>query len=393
MSRGMKKLRIGFIPLIDASVVIAAQECGFAAAEGLTLELMREVSWANIRDKLMLDMFDAAHMLAPLAVATSLGLGHSKMALAVPLALNSGGNAITLSAPLYRQIEDLLGRPPGEPREAALALKQILARRRQQGAEPVHFGVVFPFSIHAILLRHWLRLGGIDLKEEAQFVVVPPPFMVASLKDGHIEGYCVGEPWNSRAVESGVGCIAAFGAEIARHAPDKVLAMPASSAKRDPESMARLIRACRNAAQWCADPGNHANLANLLAEPQYLNVAPRTALRALSGEIAVTPTRVRKFPDFLNLGRDLVNRPDPRHASWLYAEILHGLGRPLISTDAMLAAAVYRPDLYDGVAGAPAKPPPADSVGLVHGPAFIGDDIAAYLRALDQSVAGFASSP
>ena len=381
----MKKLRIGFIPLIDASVVIAAEECGFAAAEGLKLELMREVSWANIRDKLILDMFDAAHMLAPLAVATSLGLGHSKMSLAVPLAVNSGGNCITLAAPLYRQIEDLLGRPPGEPREAALALKQILARRREQGAGPMHFGVVFPFSIHAILLGHWLRLGGISLKDEVQFVVVPPPFMGQSLKDGHIEGYCVGEPWNSRAVESGVGCIAAFGAEIARRAPDKVLAMPASSAERDPESTARLIRACRNAARWCADAGNHGNLAKLLSEPKYLNVAPRTALRALSGEIAVTPTGVRHAPNFLNLGRDGVNRPDARHAGWLYAEMMHALGRPVAVADAALAATVYRPDLYDAATGDRPALLPQDSVGLVHGPAFSGDDLNAYLAAVERA--------
>src|ERR1043166_7209065 len=102
----MKTVRIGYIPLMDAAIVIAAAECGFAEREGLKLELVREVSWANIRDRLILDMFDAAHMLAPLAVATDLGLGHVKVPICAPFVLNSNGNCITIAAAHYRALTE-----------------------------------------------------------------------------------------------------------------------------------------------------------------------------------------------------------------------------------------------------------------------------------------------
>jgi len=381
----MKSMRIGFIPLIDAAIPIAAMECGFAEGEGLQIELVRESSWANIRDKLIHGLFDASHMLAPLAVTTSLGIGNAKVPLAVPFGLNANGNCITLASQLYRSLEEILGHPPRDPRQSAQALKRVIERRKASGAAAITFGVVFPFSVHAIIVRHWLRLGGIDPYNDVQFQVVPPPFMVASLSEGIIEGCCVGEPWNSRAVESGVGCIAVFGAEISRCAPDKVLALRDETVSEDPDTIYRLLRAYAVAARWCQNPDNHGNLAHMLAQPQYLGVAPKTVLNALSGTLAISRTEARAMPDFLAFDGDDINRPDPRKARWLYAEIAAGLRQPLDEAKAQAASAVFRSDIFDAATGNNALPESGDPIGLKFGPVFDPDDLQGYIDRLNQS--------
>ncbi len=261
----MKRLRIGYVPLSDAAVLIAAATRGFAEAEGLSIELVREVSWANIRDKLILGHFDAAHMLAPFAIATSLGLGHLKVPLIAPFALNLNGNAITISSLIHAQMTGEIGRVPESAAESAKALAAVIRRRKADKQEPLAFGIVFPFSTHAYLLRHWLRSGGIDPDRDVNLVVVPPPYMAESLRTGLLHGFCVGSPWNSLAVDAGVGCIAALGVDIAKHAPEKILAVPEAFAEQNPDVMSRLIRGARAAARWCADEKNRADLASLLA--------------------------------------------------------------------------------------------------------------------------------
>ena len=378
----MKSLKVGFIPLIDAAIPIAAVECGFAEREGLEIALVRETSWANIRDKLVHGLFDASHMLAPLAVATSLGVGNARVGLAVPFGLNANGNCITLASRLYRAVEEVLGHPPQDPRQSAQALKRIIDRRKASGEPPFTFGVVFPFSVHAIIVRHWLRLGGIDPYNDVQFQVVPPPFMVAGLSEGVIEGCCVGEPWNSRAVESGVGSIVVFGAEISRSAPDKVLALRDEMVSAQPDVIHRLLKTYSQAARWCGAPENHPNLAHMLAQPQYLNVAPKTVMNALSGTLATSRTETRSQTDFLSFEGDSINRPDPRKARWLYAEIATGLRSPLVEAQADAAAAVFRPEIFDAATGNNAVPEAADPIGLKFGPAFDSQNLQAYVDAL-----------
>jgi ABC-type nitrate/sulfonate/bicarbonate transport system substrate-binding protein len=379
----MKTLRVGFMPLIDAAIPIAALECGFAASEGLNIELIRETSWANIRDKLVHGMFDASHMLAPLAVATSLGVGNAKVSLAVPFGLNANGNCITLASQLCRSIEEVLGHPPADALQSARALKRVIDLRKLSGAPPITFGVVFPFSVHAIIVRHWLRLGGIDARRDVQFQVVPPPFMVASLSEGIIQGCCVGEPWNSRAVENGVGSIVAFGSEISRCAPDKVLALRDEVVIKENEAVHRLLRAYKLAAAWCQDRGNHGNLAQILAQREYLGVSPKTVLSALCGALAVSRTESRSASDFLVFEGGDINRPDSRKARWLYAEIMAGLGQPLQEEDARAAASVFRPEIFDAATGNNTLPELDDPIGLKFGPAFDSENLQGYLQALE----------
>ena len=379
----MKRLRIGYVPLSDAAVLIAAAERGFAEAEGLAIELVREVSWANVRDKLILGHFDAAHMLAPFAIATSLGLGHIRVPLIAPFALNLNGNAITLSNELVLEMIAHSSRFPDGPVEAAKSLAGVVAKRRASGAEPLALGMVFPFSTHAYLLRHWLRLGGIDPELDVHLVVVPPPYMAESLRSGLLHGFCVGSPWNSLAVDSNVGRIVAFGVEIARRAPEKVLALPEVTVERDPALVLGLIRALRAAARWCEDKGNRTELARLLASPRHLGLPEHIIYDTLEGDLRVAPNGLRRaHPDFLQLGRETTNRPDPRHAKWLYAEMVHAGQTPFSNGAFDAAARVYRPDLYDLATGEASVSLPDDPVELAMGPRFSDDDPAAYLAAL-----------
>ena len=196
---------------------MAAARQGFAEEEGLALELVRDVSWANLRDKLNLGYLDAAHMLAPAAIASSLGLGHVRVDTIAPMALNLNGNAITVSLPLWEALAGARATSP-TPEASARALRRVIDRRTAAGEGPPTFGHVFPFSAHHYQLRAWLALGGVDPDRDLNLVVIPPPYMARSLASGQLDGFCVGAPWNSLAVLEGHGRILHFGSRSRRAA-------------------------------------------------------------------------------------------------------------------------------------------------------------------------------
>ena len=178
-----KRLRIGYVPLTDAALLHVAKAQHFG--RGLDIELVAESSWANIRDKLVVGHFDAAHMLAPAAIAVSLGIGQIEEPLVAPVALGLNGNAITVSKVLF---DSLLQEAQGEmsdPRVTVKALARIVSRRRERAETPVTFAHVFPFSSHHYQLRLWLRAGHIDPDEDVRLIVVPPPFMVEARHGTH----------------------------------------------------------------------------------------------------------------------------------------------------------------------------------------------------------------
>ena len=174
-------LCVGFIPLIDAATLIIAVEKGFTGAEGLDVRLVREVSWSNVRDKLNIGLFDAAHLLAPIAIASTLGLGHVKVPIAAPFNLGINGNAITVTQSLHAALMAEIDHDRFDPMETARALSRVVEKRRKSGTEPLTFAMTFPFSTHNYQLRFWMAAGGVDPHEDVRLVVLPPPFMVHSL--------------------------------------------------------------------------------------------------------------------------------------------------------------------------------------------------------------------
>jgi NitT/TauT family transport system ATP-binding protein len=382
---GATRLAIGFIPLADAAALIVAADRGFAAEEGLELDLVREVSWSNVRDKLNIGLFDAAHLLAPLAIASSLGVGHVKVPLAVPFNLALNGNAITVSPALWTALAAAAEGDLADPAVSARALAAVVAARKARRLPPLTLGMTFPFSNHNYQLRFWMAAGGVVPDDDVQLVVLPPPYMVESLGNGLVDGFCVGAPWNSAAVDLGIGHILHFGSEIVARAAEKVLAVRREWAAEHPDVVARLVRALDRAARFVADPANHEETAALVAAPQRLAVSPEVIRRTLDGRLRLAPDgRVRSSDRYLLIGHQGASRPDPVQAEWAYAQMVRWGQAPLSRELLAAAAEVFRPDLYDAALGSPASPPagePADDIGAFAGPAFDPHDIAAHLAA------------
>ena len=383
MSAADGRLRIGFIPLADAAALIVAVDKGFAAAEGLDIELVREVSWSNVRDKLNIGLFDAAHLLAPVAIASSLGLGHVKVPIIAPFGLGVNGNAITVSPALYAAIAAAADGNLIDPMTSARALARVVARRRAKGEEPLTFGMTFPFSTHNYHLRFWMAAGGVDPDEDVRLVVLPPPYMVDSLASNHVDGFCVGAPWNSVAVDLGIGFILHLVSEILPRAAEKVLALRSRWAQERPDAVLRLVRAHRQAAAFIEDEANRDEVTAILAAPERVGVAAEVIRRTLDGHMRVAPDgTIRKSDRYLLVGRKQAARPDPVQAAWLYAQMVRWGQAPLSSDLLAAAKAVFRPDLYDA-ASAATEPDllgePADGIGAFVGPAFDPDRIAAHL--------------
>ena len=379
-------LRIGFIPLVDAAALIVAVDKGFAAAEGLDVTLVREVSWSNVRDKLNIGLFDAAHLLAPVAIASSLGLGHVKVPIVASFNLGLNGNAITVSPALHAAIMSEIDGDPFDPMATALALARVVAARRQSGAEPLTFGMTFPFSTHNYQLRFWMAAGGVDPDEDIRLVVLPPPYMVDSLANGHVDAFCVGAPWNSVAVDLGVGHILHFVADILVRAAEKVLATRQEWSEKNPDILAALIRAHQRAAEFIEHSENRTETAGILAQPERIGVDADVIRRTLDGRLKISPDgTMRESGRYLLVGREGAARPDPVQAAWLYAQMVRW-GQATIRREAVeIAKAVFRPDLYDAALGLGAGEDEAafGSVGAFAGPAFDPDDIEGYLAAFN----------
>ena len=375
-------LRIGFIPLVDAAALIVAVDKGFAAAEGLEIELVREVSWSNVRDKLNIGLFDAAHLLAPVAIASSLGLGHVKVPIVAPFNLGINGNAITVSPALHAALMEEIDGDRFDPMATAKALAKVVAIRRKAGAEPLTFGMTFPFSTHNYQLRFWMAAAGVDPDEDVRLVVLPPPYMVDSLKSGHVDAFCVGAPWNSIAVDLGIGHILHFVSDILARAAEKVLAIRQTWADKNPEVVAALVRAAEKAAGFIEHPENRTEAAHILAQPERIGVDAEVIQRTLDGRLKISPDGTfRESGRYLLVGREGAGRPDPVQAAWLYAQMVRWGQAPLTPDGVRTAMAVFRPDLYDAGLGHQQPTEGPAPFGAFAGPAFDPDDIRGHLEA------------
>jgi NitT/TauT family transport system ATP-binding protein len=381
-----KRFRIGFIPLADAAALIVAADKGFCEAEGLDVELVREVSWSNVRDKFIIGLFDAAHLLAPVAIASSLGLGHVKVPIVSAFGLGVNGNAITVSPDLHAALTAMAEGDIRDPMVSARALARLVAERKAKGVEPLTFGMTFPFSTHNYHLRFWMAAGGVDPDEDVRLVVLPPPYMVESLANKYVDGFCVGAPWNSVAVDLGIGFILHFVSEIFSRAAEKLLAVRAQWASENSDVHMRLIRAHGKAADFIEDVGNREEVCAILTAPGRIEVAPEVIRRTFDGRLKVAPDGTVRVSDrYLLVSRDGAARPDPRQAAWLYAQMVRW-GQAPLSADLLAAAkAVLRPDLYDAALGPSGPLPasePADGIGAFAGPSFDSNDVAAHIGAL-----------
>lgn len=352
--------RIGFLPLVDAALPILARELGFAEAEAVEIELVRDVTWAAVRDRLLYGHTDAAHLVAPLAISTALGRDRPAVPMAVPFALGLNGNAITFSTALGEAVG--LGETLGDPVAIGAALKGVADQRRDAG-RPLRFGVVHRYSSHNYMLRYWLAGVGIRPDADVEILVTSPPFAADALAAGEVDGICVGEPWNSIAVDRGVGRIALATAQIWRRGVEKVLALRGDRAEERRDGVRRLIRALHAAAAHFVDPETVEQSATILSRREYLDAPVDAVLRAITDRIRVVPGgEPVHYPDFMFQYREAANFPWRSQAAWLYAQMVRWEGLPFSAQDAATAQGVFRPDLYRAaLAGSGAPLPGASS--------------------------------
>ncbi|MFC0401029.1 CmpA/NrtA family ABC transporter substrate-binding protein [Paraburkholderia rhizosphaerae] len=298
---GLEKthLRVGFVALSDAAPLVAAKLYEFGHAHGLTLELVRQPSWAAVRDKLISGDLDAAHALYGLVYGVQLGLGGPQTDMAVLMVLNRNGQAITLS----RRLTEALG----SHRTLAEALATL-------GRKPV-FAQTFPTGTHAMWLYYWLAAQRVHPLRDIESVVIPPPQMVDALAQDKLDGLCVGEPWNAVAQARGVGATVVYSSEIWPDHPEKVLACRRDFVSRFPNTSRALVQTMLEACRWLDEDGHCAEIARRLAQPEFIGVPAEMIAPRLQGE----PVHATRLPVRFFAGGH-VNYPWPDDGVWFLTQ-------------------------------------------------------------------------
>lgn len=341
------RLVLGIIPLTDCAPIVVARELGYFAKHGLEVEISREASWASVRDKVAVGALDGAHMLAGMPIASSLGVGGRREPMVTAFSMDLNGNAITVSSDLYRRMEDADPQAMEQRPLTARALKKVIDRDRAAGRPPMTFATVFPVSTHNYQLRYWMAAAGIDPQRDVRLVVVPPPQMVASLEAGNIVGYCVGEPWNARAVELGIGRTLITSYEIWNNCPEKVFGVTREWAQRHPNTHKALVKGLLEAARWADRPENRMDVVRIISGPQYVDAPPSVVKMSMTGTFRYAASEPpAPLPDFNVFFRYAATFPWRSHAAWFITQMLRWGQIPGPLDVRKAAEAVYRSDIY-----------------------------------------------
>ncbi|WP_430414077.1 ABC transporter substrate-binding protein [Parasphingorhabdus sp.] len=366
-------LSVGFLPLVDSALPILAQELGIAEEHGLDLRFIKDMSWAAVNDRLLYGQTDVAHMLAPLTIANTLGRGRPAKAMAVPFVLGLNGNALTMSNELADEIE-----PDGKlaaPIDAGARLTKVISSHKKTGRR-LKFGVVHRYSSHNYMLRYWLAGCGIDPDKDIDIVTISPPFAADALDNGEIDAICVGEPWNSVAVERGSGRIVLVTAQIWQRGVEKVLAMLAENLDEKRDIVERLIRALHETAARFVEPENWETNSAILARPEYLDGSVEMIRRAISDRILLSKnSETSHIPDFMFQYHEAANFPWKSQASWLYSQMLRWDDMTYSHEDQLKVEAIFRSNVYRcALDGIDTPMPSANSKieGGIEGPLAVG---------------------
>lgn len=339
----MTQVRIAFLGLTDAAVLVAAREKGFAEHQGIALDLLRDTSWATLRDRLVYGQVQAAQMLAPLAVAVTLGLNQQACSLSAPYKLNVNGNLLVMAPDFVAALEPDATQRLNDPLATAHDFANAIGLYHRK---PV-IGVVHRFSSHALVLRYWLASAGIDPDRDVVLRVLPPSLMVEAMKAGEIDGFTAGEPWGSAAIEVGLAEAVTASERLWQRGVEKVLAFRTDWMERNPDTVDALLQALADAAIWCDDPSHHAELAGLLSQSSYVDQPAELIERALAGRIVARQGEAPiDLPNFVLFGREATPFPWRSQALWIYSQLARWQMIEPDSDAEAKAAAVFRPDIY-----------------------------------------------
>ena len=330
-----QRVRLGYIALTDCAPLLVADELGFFATHGVSVDLSQEVGWATIREKILYRQLDAAHSVAGLVLSLRLGLDGLKCPAIAPFVFNLNGNAITLSTALWRH----------GVRDGSSLHKLI----RSTPQRLFSFGVVARCSSHHFLMRRWLQRGGINPDRDVRLVVLPPTQMAGALRDGLIDGFCAGEPWNSLAVAGGHGWCPALSADLQPGHPEKVLLTTSYFVDEHGTVLEALIRGLSEACAWCDVPQNRPKLVQILKQRGLREVSETVLARSLVGPFDDGNGHFHECPDFHIFHRRGANYPSLEKGLWILEEfVTHGLISPDQKPEAhRQLLQCWRADLYD----------------------------------------------
>ncbi|MBI3726829.1 MAG: ABC transporter substrate-binding protein [Burkholderiales bacterium] len=363
-----EEVHIGFIPLTDCASVVMASVLGFDKKYGIKIIPSKESSWASVRDKLVNGELDAAHVLYGLIYGVQLGVGGNKKDMAVLMTLNNNGQAITLSKKLADK-----GAVDGAG----------LAKLMQTDKREYTFAQTFPTGTHAMWLYYWLAAHGINPMKDAKVITVPPPQMVANMRVGNMDGYCVGEPWNHRAIADGIGITAATTQDIWKDHPEKVLGTTSEFVQKYPNTARAVVAAILDASRWIdASLSNKTKMAETIADKSYVNTSVDVINQRILGRYQNGLGKTWDDPNYMKFFNDgAVNFPYLSDGMWFLTQHKRW---GLLKTDPdylAVAKAVNRIDVYKDAAAMAKVSVPKDvmrSSKLMDGTVWDGKNPAAY---------------
>ena len=304
--RKRQEIQLGYVPLIDCAPIIVARETGLFEKHKLSVKTTQQPGWATVREKLVHGELDASQCLGPLALAIHHGIGTTPREMIVPLVLSANGNGITLSNNIPNEVFSEKG-----------SFLEFLEQNYTKD-NLLNLAAVHPCSSHHSLLLLWLKKNRMANHPLINVISLPPETMLRSLANGHIDGFCVGEPWNSVAIQSEIGWCASNSVELSNGHPEKVLAATGAFAQSQPEALQALTLALLEACKFCQEKKNHPEILTYLAKEPGMDILGDPLNYSLTGRLP-SPNRqaARAYPDFHIFYNREVNAPTSRISSWL----------------------------------------------------------------------------
>ncbi|CUX58012.1 ABC transporter substrate-binding protein [Rhizobium oryzihabitans] len=381
----VKGAKIGFIALTDAAPLIIAAEKGLFAKHGMPdVEVLKQASWGATRDNLVLggasNGIDGAHILTPMPYLMHTGKV-TQNNVPVPMAILARLNLDSQGISVAREYAET-----GVQLDAS-KLKAAFEKKKAEGKE-IKAAMTFPGGTHDLWIRYWLAAGGIDPDKDVSTIVVPPPQMVANMKVGNMDVFCVGEPWNEQLVNQGIGFTACTTGELWKGHPEKALGMRADWVEKNPNATKALLMAVMEAQQWCDEMANKEEMSSILGKRQWFNVPPKDVLGRLKGNINYGNGRVLENTGLqMKFWQDHASYPFRSHDSWFIAENIRW-GKFASDTDVKaLVEKVNREDIWRaaakdlGVADLPASTSRGKET-FFDGKVFDPENPSAYLESL-----------
>ena len=330
-----RAMRFGIIALTDCSPIVMAHELGYFKQFGIDSIISKEASWAVIRDKLSIGDNQATHMLIGMPIASTMGLAGSPVKpMIVPWLLNRNGQAITLSSQ-FKQAGV----------KTARDVKPLVDKARAAGT-PMTFAMTFPPGTHAMWIRYWLASGGIHPDKDISLITIPPAQMVANMKVGKMDGFCVGEPWNNRAIADGIGYTVVTTQQIWRDHPEKVCAFTEEFALKNPKTVKAVLKALHLASVHLDNLDNRAKAADVVARPAYINCPPEIILQRLLGQYEYGDGRKEQDQYYMIFSNRDCNYPQRAFGLWWISQFRRwGMVKETPDYQGVVKR-VLRPDIY-----------------------------------------------